>query len=136
MNDKKSILIASATLVLVICISAIVFVTELSKDALPECTYNITEEQRKMSTYDLLKWFCETEYMTELHGKQIERWVSSQIQTEPMPPCTDHQAYYELIRRDDLRDAYWQLESADDCPGALFLLTYEDEFTDIVGTEE
>lgn len=136
MKENKLTIIASAALVAVLCISAVVFFTGLSQSDLPDCTHKITEEQREMSTYDLMKWFCETDYMTEQLGEYKKLSLSSQISETPFLPCSDHQAYYELIKRDDLHDAYRQLEAADDCPETLFLLTYHAEFTDIAGTEE
>lgn len=135
MKNKKMILISCAALALVIWVSAIAFVAEVSKDDLPDCAYKITKEQREMSTYDLLKWFCETEYMAELTDKLSGILYSSQIQDKPFLPCEDHQAYYELIKRDDLHDAYWQLKEEGDYTKQLFLLTYPAEFGDIVGAE-
>lgn len=136
MKNKKLILISCAALALVICVSAIAFVAEISKDDLPDCTYKISKEQRKMSTYDLLKWFCETEYMAELTDELTGMMFSSQIREGPFSPREDHQAYYELIKRDDLHDVYWQLKSEGGYTQQLFLLTYLAEFGDIVGTEE
>lgn len=135
MKNKKMILISCAALALVICVSAIAFVAEISKGDLPDCAYKITKEQREMSTYDLLKWFCETEYMAELTDELSGILYSSQIQDKPFLPCEDHQAYYELIKRDDLHDAYWQLKEEGDYTKQLFLLTYPAEFGDIVGAE-
>lgn len=129
MKEKKLTIIASVTLALVLCISAVVFFTSLSQDDLPDCTYKITKEQREMSTYDLLKWFCETDYMKEMEPEYTNFIFSSgDVDPSDLTPCNDHQAYYELIKRDDLKEAHSRLSaSSDERPEALFIFSYQEE---------
>ena len=133
MKNKKLILISCAALALVVCVSAIVFVAEISKDDLPDCTYKITKEQREMSTYDLLKWFCETDYMNDLYQEYFDAIVSSAADAlSNVTPCNDHQAYYELIKRDDLKDAYHRLDAlGDESPKTMLVFVFQEEIREL-----
>lgn len=135
MKEKKLTIIASATLAIVLCISAVVFFTSLSQDDLPDCTYKITNKQREMSTYDLLKWFCETDYMNDLYQEYFDAIVSSYDDAlSNVTPCNDHQAYYELIRREDLKEAYDKLSaSSDERPQTLLVFVFQKEVETLFG---
>ncbi len=135
MKEKKLTIIASATLAIVLCISAVIFFAGLSQDDLPDCTYKITKEQREMSTYDLLKWFCETDYMNGLLDEYAAWSASAEIHDpSDLTPCNDHQAYYELIKRDDLKEAYDRLSSSgDEKPKALFVFAFQMQAESLFG---
>lgn len=136
MKDKKLTLIAIATLVCVMCVAAAVFATAFLQsdiDDLPDCTYKITNKQREMSTYDLLKWFCETDYMNELYPEYINFIFSSGfVDPSDLTPCNDHQAYYELIKREDLKEAYDRLSaSGDERPQTTLVFVFQKEVEEL-----
>lgn len=138
MKDKKLTLIAIAALVCVMCVAAAVFATTFLQsdiDDLPDCTYKITNKQREMSTYDLLKWFCETDYMNDLYQEYFDAIVSSYDDAlSNITPCNDHQAYYELIRREDLKEAYDKLSaSSDERPQTLLVFVFQKEVETLFG---
>ncbi len=134
MKEKKLTIIASATLAIVLCISAVIFFAGLSQDDLPDCTYKITKEQREMSTYDLLKWFCETDYAKETSSLRTSMLIAM-ADYDTLPKLDDHQAYYELLSREDIREVCAEYYEDKDCPDALITFCVGEGWFDVLGID-